>query len=204
MQLNYHGIISETSFVDLELQWSKRDPFPADSLQTCEVPEGVNRGAVPEVYAGYRQGLHGACCDKAIVTRQPNGKPAIMLSLRKKSVCFGGVWWIYGGAIHAYRDIAAFVSERAASECGVEVPPHVLIGVYMTNASDHIGSTMQPCFASFVPYDTIMQKMRTDSGHGDVRLFTTEELRQIPESEQHWYPMRIAHRTLESLPVSLV
>ncbi len=204
MQLTYHGVIIEPSLPEMTAQWLKGDPFPEDSLQTCMVPDEVTKGATPEAYIEYRKGLHGACVDKVIITRQPNGKPAVMLSLRKTNVCFAGTWWIYGGAVHAYRDVAAFVTERAASECGVEVPPQALVGVYITNSSGIVGSTLQPCYASFVPYDTIMEKMRTDSGHGDVRLFTAEELGAIPEQQQHWYPKRIARRALAALPDSFV
>ncbi len=196
----YHGILCEQSIPTLRADWLAREAFPEDSLQEIEaIPEGVTKGAPSEIYGGYRKGLHGACCDIVIVTTLPSGQHAVLLSLRKLEVCFGGTWWIYGGATHAYRDIGEFISERASKECGVSVEPQALVGVYVTYAADHIGSTMQPCYMAFVDYDVIKENMLTDTGHNNVKLFTQSELDEMPEDERHWYPIRVSKRVFAAL-----
>ncbi len=176
--MRYQGIIVENNLIKAE--WRKggcREQF----FEDVNIPMGVTDTVPPEIYGEYRRGRDSACVDMVIVTRLPTGDPAVMLSMRKPTVCFGGKWWIYGGALQAYVPDDEFVSRRATRECGVEVKPEVLIGVYRTCAGDHIGSTLQPCYAARVSYDAVMENMKKDEGHTDVRLFTLEQLRGIPK-----------------------
>jgi hypothetical protein len=192
--------LDEKPIPSLRADWLSRQAFPEDSLREIEtIPEGVTKGAPPEIYGGFRRGLHGACCDIVIATTLPSGEDAVLLSFRNANVCFGSTWWVYGGAVHAYRDIGEFISERASKECGVEVEPQALVGFYITNAADHIGSTMQPCYMSYVEYEVIDRNMLADSNHSNVRLFTLRDLEMMPEQERHWYPLRVSKRVLAAL-----
>lgn len=213
--LTYEGIILENPF--LKEEWSiaeirrrkssltsgKSYEFREEYDETLgDVPQGITPGVPAEVYNAYRRGRDSACVDIVIVTQRPDGTPAVLLSLRKPNVCFGGKWWIYGGALQAYRSIHDFISERASTECGVTVEPEALIGVYRTIAEDHIGSTMQPCYVSRVPFASAVQKMTTDTGHSAILLFTERELAEIPKQERHWYPMRVARLALQNMPMA--
>jgi ADP-ribose pyrophosphatase YjhB (NUDIX family) len=141
--------------------------------------------------------------DIVLVTRLETGTPAVLLSLRNPTVCFGGKWWIYGGALQAYMSIEEFIAGRATKECGVPVRPEALIGVYRTIAEDYIGSTLQPCYAARVPIEVIRAKMSTDEDHSNVRLFTISDLILLEGNrapEYHWYPVRVALLALRSMP----
>ena len=198
MGLRYNGVILENPFIRDD--WKRGVRVDSTQIDEVNIPDGVMPGVSPDIYNAYRQGRDSACVDIAIITKLSDGKPAILLSLRKKDVCFGGKWWIYGGALQAYTTVEDFITGRASKECGVSVKPEVLVGVYRTIAGDHIGSTLQPCYASRVPFEAIQAKMATDSNHENIRLFTLEELDAIPEWEHHWYPMRVARIALKSVP----
>lgn len=168
-------------------------------VSLLDVPAGVSRGVSSSAYSEYRSGLDSACADIVVVTRREDGEPAVLLSLRRPDKCFGNKWWIYGGAIHAYRTICDFLSERAAQECGVSAEPEALVGVYRTMAEDHIASTLNVCYAARVPVEAIQAKLATDSGHTSARLFSLNELVQIPLEQRHWYPMRVSQIVLASM-----
>jgi hypothetical protein len=199
----YEGVILENPFIKKEWEekeWTK----PAECLtytgNNIAPPKGVTSGVSPEIYNEYRKGRDSACVDIVLVTRLENGAPAVLLSLRKPDVCYGNKWWIYGGALQAYRSISEFIQERATKECGVLVAPEVIIGVYRTMSEDYIGSTLQPCYAARVPIETVRAKVSTDQNHSSVRLFTLAELEEIPAENEHWYPMRVSEIALQAMP----
>jgi hypothetical protein len=157
------------------------------------LPEGVvDRIADGSVLEQYRAGKDMACEDIIIGTHRPDGTPVVMLSLRKPTESFGGKWWVYGGSTTAYADVLEFIAKRAERECGVPVVPQGLIGFYRTCAADKPQSTLQPCFGAVVDYSVVDKKMATDPNHESIRLFTLEELDQVPEEQRHWYPRRVA------------
>lgn len=167
----YEGAILENPF--LQEEWRNRRP--AESVPSTHlldviynVPPGVTAGVPSEVYSEYRKGRDSACVDIVLVTVLEDGTPAVLLSLRKPDVCYGNKWWIYGGALQAYRSAEDFIAERATKECGVPVKPQVLVGVYRTMAEDYIGSTLQLCYAARVPIEAVRAKMSTDPNHIQV------------------------------------
>jgi ADP-ribose pyrophosphatase YjhB (NUDIX family) len=194
----YEDVIIENR--NLRADWLRRLPFPSGFELVTSVPEGVTSGVDPETYSAYRKGRDSACVDLVITTELENGEPAVMLSLRSKDVCFGGKWWVYGGALQAYESIDNFISDRAKRECGVEARPQALIGVYRTCAEDFVGSTLNLCYMTFVQVETLRAFMATDDRHQRVALFSTSELSHLDKGEQHWYPMRVARLALEALP----
>lgn len=163
------------------------------------VPSGHRSGGVPSaVYDGYRLGLEGACVDVVIATRLVNGTPVVLASKRVIGKPFGGYWWMQGGAVQGYRSILDFLSERAEKECGLRPRIVGLVGFYRTCAEDGIASTMQPCYVATVPREAIEQA-KADSDHSSWALFSLEDLEKLPPNEQHWYPMRVFRRVLESM-----
>ena len=199
MQVTYKGIVLEndiflTEWVNGECRETYED--------TVDVPEGVMPGVPPDIYNAYRKGRDSACVDIVIATRLEDGTPAVLMSKRADNVCYGGKWWIYGGALQSYRSIVDFIGERASKECGVEVRPQVLIGVYRTMSGDFVGSTLQPCYASFVSVAQIRKHKKVDDAHSSVRLFTADELLAMSAAESHWYPLRVANRVLRAMPSS--
>lgn len=197
MSLLYESIILENP--QIAEDWHNGD-VRRGVARIVSQPEGVTHGVPADVYGAYRKGRDSACVDIVLVTRFENGEPAVLLSLRKPDVCFGNKWWIHGGALQAYMSITDFISERATKECGVPVVPEVLIGVYRTIAEDHIGSTLQACYAARVPIQSVRQKMIADDGHSTVRLFTESEMEEIPPENAHWYPCRVAKIALRNMP----
>jgi hypothetical protein len=202
--LVYEGVILENPF--LKKEWRERS-LPAASPPSTTlwdsvypIPQGVTPGVPAEIYSEYRKGRDSACVDIVLVTRLEDGTPAVLLSLRKPDVCYGNKWWIYGGALQAYRGIEDFISERATKECGVPVKPEVLIGVYRTMSEDFIGSTLQPCYAACVSIEAVRAKMSTDPNHSSVRVFTLEEIEEIPYENTHWYPMRVSRLAIAAMP----
>lgn len=166
--------------------WNNPLPPPksknGDNLVTSSVPA--------DVYNTYRLGRDSACGDVLISTKNSNGAFAVLLSMRRQDVCFGGMWWIHGGALLSYASLTDFVAERAEKECGIPVTLKALLGIYRTCAADYIGSTLQPCYAAEVPYEVLEQKV-SDAGHTDIRLFTIEEWNAVPNSQRHWYVDRV-------------
>ena len=165
-----------------------------------DVPPDITAGVPQQTYDAYRRGCDSACVDIMLCTRLPDGKvPAVLLSKRKPNVGFGGKWWMHGGALFAYEDVRDFAAAKATKECGIEVAPEVLVGVYRTCSPDVVGSTMQACYAARVPYDVAVEKMRKDEGHTEVGLFTQDHIEQMSWRE-HWYPMRVAMLVLGGMP----
>ena len=201
----YEGVIIEYAPEQIRRLWMSGG---MSSLAKSEgsVPGGVNPtgGVRQEVYSEYRLGRQSACADLVIATRLADGTGAVLLSLRNNNVCFPGTWWIYGGATPVYQDIVEFVASRAKGECGVPVRPQVLLGMYITSSAgtgpEHIGSTMNACYAAQVPLDLIEQHRHTDEGHQSVKLFTLEEYLQLPAQQRHWYVEHVVRRTLENMP----
>lgn len=200
--LKYEGVILENFF--LKEEWRCHTAISrVHAVTLAGQPEGVTSGVSPKVYNEYRRGRDSACVDIVLVTRLENGNPAVLMSLRKPNVCFGGKWWIYGGALQAYMSIEEFIAGQATKECGILVTPEVLVGVYRTMAEDFIGSTLQPCYAARVPIEVIRAKMSVDEGHSSVRLFTISDLCLLEgkrEDDYHWYPVRVALLALENMP----
>lgn len=161
-------------------------------------PPVITRGVSSSVYDAYRIGLDSACVDIAICTIKPDGTPAVLLSKRAPNKCFGGKWWVYGGALHSYRPIGEFIAERAAKECGVVPEVKALIGVARTCAADVLGSTLQPCYLGLVEYAAI-EKSIADRDHSAVRLFTIDEYYRLPGPEQYWYIEEIVATAIASL-----
>ncbi len=165
---------------------------PAQVLSRIEDINGVN------IMAEYRRGKEMACADVVICTIE-GGTPKVLLSKRNKNEPFGGYWWVHGGSLGAYVDMREFITKRAERECGVRVEPQVLLGFYRTSAADAAQSTTQPCFAAKVDSQILSARMQTDPNHESVRLFTAEELSELPHHERHWYPMHVAQLTLENI-----
>jgi ADP-ribose pyrophosphatase YjhB (NUDIX family) len=194
----YDSVLMRTSPMALRNMWKKELLMHHWSARSDQLPAGIADGVAPEIYDAYRLGRDSACGDMVVATQKPDGAYAVLLSKRKDNVCFGGKWWIHGGALLSYSSITDFVASRTERECGVAVQPEVLLGVCRTCAPDYIGSTLQSCYAGRVPYAAIEKKL-VDSGHTDVRLFTLDELDGIPPAERHWYPKWAAELTLQSL-----
>lgn len=201
--VTYEGIIIENPF--LEKEWSQSEQIKNSMPCTVTTPSGVvARIPSDDVYYSYRTGRDSACVDIVIVTRDESGEAKVLLSKRKNDSCFGGTWWVYGGALRAYYPIADFIAERAMKECGVSAHPEVLIGVYRTMSEDSIGSTLQPCYGARVSIALLRQSMSIDSTHEEVQLFSLKELQQIPQRELHWYPLRVASIALSAMPKTVL
>lgn len=180
-----------------KIRWERR--FPTQEHQVM-IPEGVTDGVPKDIYDQYRAGRDSACVDLMVATKR-HGKPAVLLSKRKTSVCYGGKWWMYGGALQSYASIEAFIAERVRRECGVDITGRckkALVGVYRTASSDHIGSTLQPCYAAWVD-ENELASILTDDAHDVLRIFTPSDIDALPENETHWYPMRVARKVLASM-----
>ncbi|MES2995159.1 MAG: hypothetical protein V4681_03955 [Patescibacteria group bacterium] len=193
------GIITENP--NLAEDWKLRHHSFVAVAAPVAIPDGVT-SFVEDVnmLLAVKAAKDLACVDIVIVTRLADGTPAVLLSKRKGTEAFGGLWWIYGGSISAYGSLIEFIARRAEKECGVPVHPEALIGVYRTSAADLIQSTTQPCYAAHVPVEVIDAKMGMNAEHDSVGLFTADDLNRIPEHEQHWYPFRVAHLALAAMP----
>ncbi|OHA32388.1 MAG: hypothetical protein A2928_00065 [Candidatus Taylorbacteria bacterium RIFCSPLOWO2_01_FULL_45_15b] len=134
-----------------------------------------------------------------VTTTLPDGRHAVIASKRAVGKLFGGKWWMQGGAVHAYRSYTDFVAERAEKECGVRPVIQGLIGVFRTCAEDALGSTMNLCYVGFVPHGEL-EAARHDGDHTAQKFLTMEDLLQLPESEQHWYPMTVFRIALQTMP----
>lgn len=164
-----------------------------------DIPSGVTNGVSKDIYDQYRAGRDSACID-LVIAGVFRGNPVVLLSKRSKTVCYGEKWWMYGGALAAYASIEEFITERVKKESGVDIKDGLkaLVGVYRTGSSDQAGSTLQVCYAAFVQED-VLESFSVDSAHDQAKLFTKEDLDQIPSSEKHWYPMRVATAVLSAI-----
>lgn len=178
----------------------ERAYFP--SFCEVRVPAGHRKNGVEKVetYNEYRRGLECACADIVVCTRLPDGKPAVLASKRAKHKPCGEYWWMQGGAIQAYRSVEEFVAERAEKECGVRPTVEGLIGVFRICAEDLIASTLGPCYVGSVPFADISGKFRSDGDHTDCRIFTFEELADLPKEEVYWYPRLAFKQALLTVP----
>lgn len=166
--------------------------------QPHSAPSGIINHIPDDAYKAYTHGRDRACIDLVLCTRAPDG-PAVALSKRNKDNSYGDLWWVYGGALPAYTPIEEFITKRAEHESGVATAPQVLVGVYRIGAPDRVDSAITVCFAAEVPYVELVQKMRTDEAHQEMRLFTLQELESLPPQEKHWYPMRVAQLALNAM-----
>lgn len=167
---------------------------------TTHIPAGITHTVPDSAYKSYQKGKDRACADVVICTRMPNNEKAVLLSQRADGTTYANLWWIYGGAIPAYTQISDFLQESTKRECGISVSPEVLIGVYRTCATESVDSSVNTCFGATVAYSDIVRQTHRDSAHKAIRLFTLEELHKIPESQKHWYPLRVARLALSAMP----
>lgn len=174
--------------------------FLGDSMQEVQVPSGHRLGVDESVYLGYRRGLDSACADIVITSRNVHGEPVVLLTRRAKAP-FNGVWWVQGGAIHAYRSIIEFVKERAKRECGVEPLIETLIGIYRTCAEDGVASTLNLCYCGRI-FRADLERSRpvADRDHSTWKLFTLSEYNALPSTECHPYIDRVVRLCLTSMP----
>lgn len=164
------------------------------------IPNLPSKGTDGDTYNKYRQNLAGACADIVVTTILENGKPAVIATKRAANKCFGGKWWMQGGAFFANCIIQQWVAERAKVECGCEPEVQGLAGVFYTCASDFMASTLQPCFVGFIPIKEVRKTVAADDDHSAVKLLTLEEVENLPEDERHWYPDLVFRLALESMP----
>lgn len=164
-------------------------------------PKDITDGVPLDVYTAYRLGRDSACAD-ALITTHVHGRPAALLSKRGPHVAFPNRWWMHGGALPAYDSLLDFLITRVQRECGVDIlnATHTYVGLYRTcaPADGPSASTLQPCFAFYLPYEKIAHAT-TDEDHTDRQLFTLDEYQSLPEHERHWYPGRVLERVLPSL-----
>jgi hypothetical protein len=153
-----------------------------------------------ETMVEWRSKKEVACADVVITTRYPTGTKAVVSSLRAPKTPFGNKWWMQGGGISGYTSILTFLKERARKECGVEVELEAIIGLFRTCAEDFAQSTTQPCFVGSAPYDGMSERLKYDDRHSAVRLLTLEDFDQLPQEQQHWYPMFCFEAALKSMP----
>lgn len=203
-EVGVEAILWETPLPELALNRIRR--FIPHEYVSVRVPNGHLAGGVPpEMYnSGFRRGLEAGCADIVVATWLPGHIPAVLAVKRAVSKCFGGSWWMMGGAIHAYRMIRDCVAERASKEAGVNATPEALIGFYRTCAEDEPASTIQPCYVATVPPGTFDDLMMAniDLDHVNKTLLSLDGIRQIPDGDPslHWYPRRVFTRVLETMP----
>lgn len=130
----------------------------------------------------------------------PDNVPAVLTSKRAPGKLFGNKWWMQGGAIHSYRLILDFLEERAEKECGFRPSIQAFIGVFRTCADDKLGSTINLCYVGFVDHRELTKARIWDKDHVDFKTLRLEQLKQIPASEKHWYPMLVFDRALTTMP----
>lgn len=199
----FDGVIMENGSLHPG-NWGKQ---PLGEWFPVGIPEGVKpaSSASLEAYQGYRCVYDGACADLVVVTRTKDGNPAALLAERGPNAPWPGVWWMFGGAIAAYRRPDEWIVERVKQECGLTVNPEVLLGVYRTCAprkGGKVASTMQLCYASYVPIDKIAGA-RVDRAHTSLKLFTEPTLKgllQKGDPSAHWYPVRAACLAMRCMP----
>ncbi|MEK7068713.1 MAG: hypothetical protein AAB964_02775 [Patescibacteria group bacterium] len=194
------AILYEQPLAAIRAAWILSDNGILSMETPREIPTGVTKRVSSEAYGSYRRGRDSACVDCVLCSRLQDTTPVVLLSLRKATSYFGGMWWIYGGVLQAYQPVGDFIAGRLEAECGIDLKPEVLIGFYRTCAGDAVGSTLQPCYAAVVPIEVVRRKMTVDEDHTNVRLFTAEDLERIPEQERHWYPLRVAKLALSAMP----
>lgn len=186
-------------FLNDHLKSDRKKKMFCRTEKVC-IPRGHKKGGVPgEVYDAYRAGLDSACADIVVCTRLPSGLPAVVAIKRAQNKCFGGKWWMQGGAIQSYRSVRKFVAERAEKECGAKPRVEALIGVFHTCAQDFLGSTTNICFVGSLPFEQL-KSPQADKDHSAWSLLTSRDLKKIPKKGRHWYPMLCFKTALETMP----
>lgn len=203
------GVVYVNPYIHTD--WMKKDPGFHPFGAQLKIPEGAGAGAgriSDPAMAEFKAKGARACVDKLVCTRHSHGAPMALLGLRDSDQPFGGKLWMQGGQLRAYGDLLAFAASRGEAECGVGGRAEVLIGVFYTSAEDHPSSTIQPCYASYVPYDKVLASMQADHNHrGGLLLVSLAELRAVtdddydkPGSPWHRYPVLAATLALEHMP----
>lgn len=201
----FEGPLLERAPEEIRRLW-QMEGIPPLAQTAGQVPPMVEEtgNVSPDIYNAYRRGRQSACADIVIVTRLPDGRGAVLLSMRNDDVCFPGTWWIYGGATPVYQDPVEFVSTRARRECGVPVWPQILLGCYVTSSAGtrpaHNGSTFNQLYAAQAPFEMIEQHRHIDEGHAAVQLFTLDEYAALPRVQKHWYIEKAARLAIENMP----
>jgi ADP-ribose pyrophosphatase YjhB (NUDIX family) len=198
MQVKCCPIILEQTHRDFVEAWKAGAEFGLHAYlrHEVELPAEPKRLSDDE-YAAMQFGSTYACADIVVVTKAPNGLFGVLLSKRTKGKPFAGKWWVYGGKMGAGELPEDTARIRAAKECGIDVRPQVLLGVYHTIAPDFMCSTIQSCYAAFVDYEKLMGA-HVDEDHSAVSLFSMAELDGLPEHEKAWYPMYVAQRVISA------
>lgn len=162
-------------------------------------PDQVTQGVGGDIYNSYRKGLDSACADVVVTTTDPfTGINYVLAGKRATGKCFGGSWWMQGGAIHAYRSIVEFVVERAAAECGVRPKIEACMALARTCAPDVNASTMQPCFVGRVDWEAL-KAANPDVDHSKVKTLSLSDFEEMDDDELHWYPRMMFTLALESM-----
>lgn len=137
--------------------------------------------------------------DGLVCTRMPDGSPAVLFSVRAPGA-FGGKHWGYGGTTSAYGDIITFLEACVERESGVPFAAEVWVCNARTCAPELAQSTVNFCYAGYVPYEVVQSKKKTTADHREPRLFTLQDVFNIPRDQAHWFPTRAAMMALENMP----
>lgn len=175
--------------------------YSIDNQEELDVPEDTPRGVDPTTYGAYREGLASACADVVVTTTKPDGTHAVIVIKRGSGKCFEGCWWMQGGAIYKFLSMIDFAAERGKVEGGSEPIIEALLGVYRTAWSQkgsEAADTLNVCYVGFVPFGEL--HLMDDQDHIGVSILTLEDLDELPEDEQHWYPDRVFRLALETMP----
>ena len=164
------------------------------NVPPCPVKQGVDG----ETYGRYREGLISGCADIVVTATAPDYTHRVLAVKRAAGKCFGGSWWMMGGAVHAYRSLTDFVADRAEKECGVRPSVEACMFVAYTSATDVNASTTQLCFVGRVKWNQI-EKIRADADHSAVKLLSFDQIVDMPPEELHWYPRLAFDLALSSM-----
>jgi hypothetical protein len=172
--------------------------FGQGQIDTVAPPRMIRQGVDGDTYNRYREGLVSSCADIVVTTTGPDGVHYVLAIKRAAGKCFGGSWWMMGGAVHTYRSLTDFVADRAERECGVRPIVEACMFMAYTSAFDVLASTIQPCFVGRAEWEQI-EKMKADSDHLTVQLLTIEQVSACTELHLHWYPRLAFTLALETM-----
>lgn len=173
---------------------------PLLSFRPVKPPAGISRGVPSENYEAYRSGLDSACADVVVCSIKKDREPVVLLSKRSRGKPFGGKWWIHGGALHCYRPVEEFLTERVEKECGLTPRIMALVAIARTCSYKVVGSTLQPCFLGLVDYGDL-SKAIVDCDHEAMKAFTKEEYQRLLPRETHWYVNGVTMAAIDSLNI---
>lgn len=171
------------------IRWQCTSGTLVGDLEKVQIPDQTTETMAAEHYHGYRHVKVGACAD-VLVWTYSGGVPAVILTQRKKNSCFGGKWWVQGGAIGKAISCTDFVAQCALKECGSLPKIQALVGIYRTTdpgaGDQQMVSTIQVAYFGFVEPAKVI--LSPDEHHAEVALMTKDEYRSLPEEQKHWYP----------------